>query len=485
VESTSRDSRKHTNAFLEKVQAKSRPIAERYVEFDAHINESECADCRNKHGFRIPHSLIDAFRNRDVVVFAGAGISTENKEVIPYSLHEEISRGLGLDWATTAFPDAMQVYADQPNGRLNLVRKIRERLEYVDSFAELAGEASRFHDELAPLFLVDTIVTTNWDTLFERNCAAQPFILDEDMVFWESADRRVLKIHGSIDNPSTVVATRKDYDRNLDRLHKGLMGARLKSLLATKTIVFFGYSLRDEDFREVMQFVRESMGPFQRQNYIVTIDAPPGSEDRFLQFGLTPINTDGTFFLEQVKAHISRDPHFLFDELYDDAAGLLKKLRKEHVRLLQKFSMSDNPEVLYCAAYQDGLLHSLNRIVDLRRKGAYSDSHTNQGKIHTYMVWRAERLEQQRYDDVAYVDGYLAGLIFAEMRRHDPECEPPFFYIFARRPLHLEDLDGFVFWLRKVRREKSHHKGALRWAQKAVSKLLNRDLVYHHKCQLL
>jgi RNAse (barnase) inhibitor barstar len=85
----------------------------------------------------------------------------------------------------------MQMVVDQPNGRIELVTKIKKHLEYVDSFPELYQAASEFHRELATMFMVDTIITTNWDCIFERECAAQPFVNDADMAFWDAVERRV------------------------------------------------------------------------------------------------------------------------------------------------------------------------------------------------------------------------------------------------------------------------------------------------------
>jgi len=381
----------------------------------------------------------------------------------------------------------MEKFVSQPNGRIELVTQIKKRIEYIESFPELYYHASEFHRELATVFTVDTIVTTNWDSIFERECRAQPFVNDADMAFWEAVERRVLKIHGSIDNLSTLVATRGDYDANLQKLKESLAGSRLKTLLATKTIVFFGYSFRDDDFREIMKFVRENVGDFKRQNYIVTLDNSSEAIEQFKSFGLIPICTDATFFLKRVKAHLFRAAHHIPDEMYEEAERLLAKVKKQQLRLYDKFNIIDHPEITYCACYQDGLIHLLQRVGELRSSGKYSHLCDVEATVNGYLQWRSKKLKSKKYDDVAYIDGYLNGLRFVMFQKTEPGVTPPLFYLFTKTPWEIDTLIQFGTALRYARRRKLLHKGAHRKIQKTIHEIdpkRSKKLVMHHACNL-
>jgi NAD-dependent SIR2 family protein deacetylase len=84
--------------------------------------------------------------------------------------------------------------------------------------------------------MIKNIITTNWDDFFEKVCGLDAFVNDSDMPFWESSERRVMKIHGSIRNFGSIVATEQDYQKSFRRLNNGPMGAQLKSLITQKTI---------------------------------------------------------------------------------------------------------------------------------------------------------------------------------------------------------------------------------------------------------
>ena len=114
------------------------------------------------------------------------------------------------------------------------------------------------------MFHINTIVTTNWDTIFEEECAATPFVYPMDMPFWEAAKRKVIKLHGTLNNFGSIVATREDYAEAKKVLSKNLIGVMIKQLIATRTFVFCGYSLGDETFNSIMDLVSSSAKEVQK-----------------------------------------------------------------------------------------------------------------------------------------------------------------------------------------------------------------------------
>ena len=68
------------------------------------------------------------------------------------------------------------------------------------------------------IYQIKTIITTNWDTYFEDCCAAVPLTIPEDISLLDETSRHVLKIHGSINNLSSIVATKSDYESCYERL---------------------------------------------------------------------------------------------------------------------------------------------------------------------------------------------------------------------------------------------------------------------------
>lgn len=221
-------------------------------------DKSTCVMCRDHHEFVIPDHLMKQLARRNVVIFAGAGVSTETTNVFPWTFYDEIHQTLRLsERDKPAFPKLMSMFCGRPNGRRELLGKIRARLSYVRSFPEIYQAATRFHREISTLFYVDTYFTTNWDDYFERECGATPFVSADDFAFWDTGGRKVFKLHGSISNFGSVIATDEDYRRAKRQLERGTLGAALKLMLATKTIVYIGYSFSDYDF---LRFIDTFLG---------------------------------------------------------------------------------------------------------------------------------------------------------------------------------------------------------------------------------
>ena len=64
--------------------------------------ECQCAFCGNNN-FEIPSDIIKAIKDNNIVIFAGAGISTEGKNVYKSTLYSEINDELGENYDNT-FP---------------------------------------------------------------------------------------------------------------------------------------------------------------------------------------------------------------------------------------------------------------------------------------------------------------------------------------------------------------------------------------------
>lgn len=410
------------------------------------------------------------------MIFAGAGVSTEDAQVFPYKflddIRDELEEGAAVG---RLFPDVMSSYCARPNGRAKLLRKIRERLSYVQSFPQLYRMATRFQRELSTVPFIDSIVTTNWDTYFERECGAVPFVSAEDYAFAEIPGRKVFKIHGSIDSYGSIIATREDYERCHESLRSGLLGSTLKLFLATKTVVYVGFSFADDDFIRIFDALTSEMRGLRPHSYIVTLAR--ATENRFLEKGLTPIYTDGTFFVSKIKERLVADGHMLGDDRLDGVERLLARLLRIHRSELSKINLRKYPDNIFGLCYQDGLIDSLERILKLAKTGEYSQRERVLKTAHTYEFQvRPRKLAKKRYQDVAYIDGYVNGLLYL-LADKEIRKAIPIYYAFG----HKASIRSLSHYMRTLRTINSSSRVEHRWAVEATKSLSDdEDLVFHH-----
>lgn len=284
---------------------------------------------------------------------------------------------------------------------------------------------TKFHRAIRPLHMISDVVTTNWDDFFETEAGLEPFVYDQDLAFVDSSRRRVIKIHGSITNYGSIVATSEDYAQSLRRLKSGAIGAYLRNLIASKTIIYIGYSLRDPNYLKIVQSMMKIMGPFARDSYYVS----PKIDQKYLDetnLNLIPIETDGSFFLEQFRIHYnSQDGHgkIIDESAFETCEEFLYDLNEYHFYTADKFLETKNKLLILALSYQDGLQDALMRIKDKRSSGEYYNYNHVHSLIHGYEHKVDKYVSENNYWDACYCRGYQNGLI---LLISDIDGRPPF-----------------------------------------------------------
>lgn len=421
-----------------------------------------CVICKQKLKFDLPVEIIEKIISGKVVIFAGAGISTENKLVFPSTFFEDVCHEIKIKpQKAPVFPEVMSRFCARPDGRAILLNKIHERFNYLKAFPEVYGAATRFHRELSTLYGIDNIITTNWDDLFERECGAVPYVTAEDFTLWNLPGRKVFKIHGSINNIGSIIITKEDYKKCYKSLTKGVLGSSLKMMLATKTILYMGYSFSDPDILRIHKLLTAEMQGLRPNSYIVTLDS--SGDHKFKKAGILPIYTDATYFLSILKKHMVKKDFIFSDDIFNGVEKLLNKVIFEHMRLSVSMDVRKNPEIIYAASYQDGLMHALERILAVKNTGYYSHECNINNSIRTYNKIRKKKMKERVYHDVAYVDGYMNGMMYLIFPKSVRRAIP-LYYIYGKEDHPLT----FKKYIKIIKRDEHYHKGAYYYAKRVV-----------------
>ncbi|MCC3271091.1 SIR2 family protein [Arthrobacter gengyunqii] len=100
-------------------------------------------------------------------------------------------------------------------------------------------------------------ITLNYDTLFEMASADAgiPRTVIPDGA--QEKNAWLLKLHGSVTNPESIVLTRDDYlGFNVSR---NALSALVKATLMTQHLLFVGFGLEDDHFHEILHDVRRAL----------------------------------------------------------------------------------------------------------------------------------------------------------------------------------------------------------------------------------
>ena len=421
----------------------------------------------------MPEEIIEAVANGDLVLFCGAGISTENRLVLPMTFYESVKEELGINNKDISFSELMELYCEQTNGRKKLLKKISNRFHYIQSFPEIERQATMFHSELKDIYQIRTIITTNWDTFFEDYCDAMPITIPEDFAFWDEKSRFVLKIHGSFDNLSSVVATKQDYDKCLKKLQNGIIGATLKTILATKTVVFIGFSFGDDDLNMIMDYLRNELGDLYPHIYYVTLDE--SLKDRLMYKNSTSIVTAGFYFIHCLKEILTKRGllcNVSSKSVVEEAYYIIEMLHKK----VSDIKLKDFPCAVYTLAYQDGVIHAWERYLKCKT-GEYNRPNHVVQLIYEYEKIVGKKKDAGNYWDSSYFQGYLEGLSLIEICDKESDVVKEFPFLFL--PNAKRALNSFEIYMDELKRISNGYGKYVRYAKKIVRDKGDEVVVHH------
>ncbi len=365
----------------------------------------DCTTCKDYIDFVMPNEVINEIHG--VVLFIGAGVSTETKRVFPDTLYENILEELDLKHNNRpSFSKVMGLYVKKCGSRAPLMSKIKERLDYFKAWPELYNRATEFHQEITLFPCIEQFVTTNWDDFLENEAKAMPFVHSKDIPFWDTPGKKVLKIHGSINDFGSIVATEEDYKKCYRELTKNTIGSKLKLFLAQNIIIFIGYSFQDEDFQRIYKYISRTMSDFKRQAYIITLDK--SNEKQWKKYKLTPIYTEGSYFIYKLRKIFEQRKCLLPFKNLSKVLRIQKYITNVHDKTSRKYKHTKFPEIIYCLSYQDGILHAFQYLINKIKGGPSLCTKYLLDSINTYE--KLVNKYKKNWLDHSYLEGYLTGL---------------------------------------------------------------------------
>ncbi|PPH09323.1 hypothetical protein C5C36_15230 [Rathayibacter sp. AY1G1] len=202
-------------------------------------------------------SLAERARRRRLVPFLGAGTSVSAGGPSWDGLLEELGREIGLDSETSAVLSGKNVL-DQASYLATLFDE-EQPGRFAEAVAREIGSLERYGLAPALLTAIDSeqAITLNYDRLFEtasEDAGVPRAVIPGDHE--GDHERWLLKLHGTVDDPSSIVLTRDDY-LGFDSSRRALSSI-VKATLATRHLLFVGFGLTDDHFHEIVHDVRRA-----------------------------------------------------------------------------------------------------------------------------------------------------------------------------------------------------------------------------------
>lgn len=126
------------------------------------------------------------------------------------------------------------------------------------------------------------IITTNYDHLLEDMFKDFDVIVGQDSMLTSNTNNifEIFKIHGSADNPNSIVITQQDYEYFKNKLK--YLSAKLLTLFVEHPIIFIGYGIGDLNIRAILSEIAECLDKTQLEeikNNFIFIEPAFGEEE--------------------------------------------------------------------------------------------------------------------------------------------------------------------------------------------------------------
>jgi hypothetical protein len=164
-----------------------------------------------------------------------------------------------------------------------------------------------------------------------------------------------------------------------------------------------------------------------RQSYFVS---PRIDKNKLARapISLTPVETDGAHFFEQMRESLSERCGIIDNEAFLDCGMLLHEVADKHDKTADGFIKTKHPLLIFALSYQDGLIHALQRVTRMKRTGEYHSTDALRSRVHGYDRRILEFVKKKDFWNAAYARGYKVGLLFLLFRSTDKKFpKPPIF----------------------------------------------------------
>ncbi|MFP7609143.1 SIR2 family protein [Serratia quinivorans] len=223
--------------------------------------------------FSIPQQLKDAIKEKNLVLFIGAGFSRncgfpDWKDIVIEILEENKKY---IEKASS-FISALNDDVLTPLEALDKVKG--EKKIILNGFEQILKGKKNNSDIHKALSLVSKkIITTNFDKLLESNVGIDTVITQEsdfNLSKIDTSNEFIVKLHGDVSEIDKCII----FTEQFDRLYKSdkLATFQLKKIFSQYSVLFIGFSFNDPYVTELFEYVSNLLDGYGPKHYILSAD---------------------------------------------------------------------------------------------------------------------------------------------------------------------------------------------------------------------
>lgn len=254
-------------------------------------------------------SLFEAISKGEVVLWVGAGLSLYAGLPSGVQLREILYKGLTpLEKEEVGKESDLSHLADEICTLKGNRNYIIQTLKNTFTRDFLSTETHKIISQI-PHFR--NIITTNYDSLFESVYGSgklNVIFSDNHTPYIDAKKVNLFKIHGDLSNPDSIIITESDYNNFFSKdTEQNTIWSVIKGIIATKSILFIGYSLEDTNVEVVFNKIRDKIGENGKECYFVAPNISTTKSIKLNRAKIHPISLTGEKLFEELIEYLKKN----------------------------------------------------------------------------------------------------------------------------------------------------------------------------------
>lgn len=227
--------------------------------------------------------IFELIRKEEAVLFVGAGMSlyagypsgAKLAEILYNNLITDLQEQ--IDFTTNLPKLAEDIYYLKGGNKNYLIENLKKEFQKEPNSSET-------HQLLSKIPQIKTIITTNYDTLFETtNKNLEVIRKSTDCATANAKKQWLFKIHGDLSDTSNIILTNSDYNNYFVKDNeKSIFWNTIKTKLVENHIIFIGYALEDSNIMVIIEKILNELGDNRKEMFFVAPSVTP-AKLKFLQ----------------------------------------------------------------------------------------------------------------------------------------------------------------------------------------------------------
>lgn len=259
-------------------------------------------------------NLFKLIRSEDVVIWAGSGMSKyagfplgdELKKIIFDSLSKSEKEIINYN---LSLPDFAEDFFRLKSNNKNTLIKILKK-----TFIDKEPICLDTHKKLSTISHFKTIITTNYDNLFESTYKNKGQVLyqSKQIPYLEKEKTHIFKVHGDLSEPDSIIITKSDYNNFFkEEKEKDAYWSVVKERLITKCVLFVGYNLEDPNVNVIFEKILAILNYHRKECFLISPNLPQHKINSLIKLDVNYINSTAEIFIDELIQNIK-------DNIIDD-----------------------------------------------------------------------------------------------------------------------------------------------------------------------